>query len=210
MSLWIWLGIAAILALIYGAAYSWRDTTGGLRSAVKTASVLLLAGAGTMCDAPALIVLGLVLGALGDLCLSRPGTSAFLAGMAAFAAGHLAYAFYFWGMPGSFGLWGPLALLLLAATTEAWLAPRTGALRWPVRGYVVVITLMGLAALRVDVGLILTGAALFILSDVLLALHLFVFPKAKLRPLMAMALWPCYWGGQVLILLGALGAVSLA
>ena len=39
-----------------------------------------------------LVVPGLALGALGDFFLTRRAEAAFLAGMGAFAAGHLAYA----------------------------------------------------------------------------------------------------------------------
>ncbi len=162
--------------------------------------------------APVLVVLGLGLGALGDYFLSRPGKAMFLAGMAAFAVGHLAYALYFIGLANPHSLFWPLAvvLVLLAATTEIWLAPHTGALRWPVRGYVGVITLMGLAGLAQAAPLILVGVGLFILSDLLLALVLFVMPKARFAWVLAVTLWATYWLGQFLILQGALGAISAA
>ncbi len=48
-----------------------------------------------------------------------------------------------------------------------------------------------------------TGAALFILSDLLLALRLFVFPSGKTARGLLLALWPAYWCGQMLILHGA-------
>ncbi len=68
-----------------------------------------------------------------------------------------------------------LFLVLLANTvaTEFWLAPHTGSLRWPVRFYVLVITAMGLSALTLPLGLAPLGAALFIVSDTLLAIDLF-------------------------------------
>lgn len=195
--------VAGALALAY-----WRICAtpghGWGRSAIKTGSVAGLALAGAMAGAPGLIVAGLALGSLGDFALSRPGRAAFPAGMAAFGAGHLAYVAALMGMAG--GAWPPLwAVALfgaLAASTELWLAPHTGALRWPVRGYVAVIAAMGMAAAALPFGPLVVGAGLFIASDLLLAIHTFRSPRRWL----ALALWPAYWGGQALILLGALMA----
>lgn len=201
------MGGGAILAAIYLLGFCWREGHGMARSLAKTGAVAALALAGWLSSAPFLVVLGLGLGALGDYLLSRPGQRAFLAGMAAFAAGHLAYAWYFLSIaapplpvafPGAV-----IALLLLAASSEFWLAPKTGALRWPVRVYVGVITLMGIAAFAVPSPVIAAGAVLFILSDVLLSLHLFVWPGVRHGWALAILLWIAYWSGQFLILQGA-------
>lgn len=85
------LPIAAAAALAY-AVLRHRPEGDALRSLVKTASVACLALAALAAGAPPAIAAGLALGALGDWFLSRPGDRAFLAGMAAFGAGHLAYA----------------------------------------------------------------------------------------------------------------------
>jgi uncharacterized membrane protein YhhN len=195
--------LGGALAVVYGARFAGAPPSAA-KSAVKTGAVAALALAAVAARAPGLVAVGLALGALGDLFLSRPGTRAFLAGMAAFAAGHLAYAAEFL-VPGA----GPpllpaAALLVLALSTEAWLAPRTGALRWPVRGYVAVITLMALAALTLPAGrgLALAGALLFLLSDLLLALDLFVLAEGPLKRIAARGLWAAYWTGQALILWG--------
>ncbi len=198
----------AALALLYGAFFAGRPPTVA-KSAVKTSSVLALALAGVAAGAPRLVVAGLALGAAGDFFLSRAGTRAFLAGMAAFAAGHLAYGAEFLA-PGARppAVWPPaipaLVLVALGLSTEAWLAPRTGALRWPVRFYVAVITLMALAALTLPASRwpALVGALLFLLSDLLLALELFVLPAGRLKRLAGRALWAAYWSGQALILWG--------
>lgn len=197
----------AVLALVYGAVFAGGPATAA-RSAVKTGSVLALALAGVAAGAPGLVVAGLALGAAGDFFLSRPGTRAFLAGMAAFAAGHLAYGAAFLaaaGPPlGAAPLLPALILVALALSTEVWLAPRTGALRWPVRGYVAVITLMALAALALPAPRwpALLGALLFLVSDLLLALDLFVLPDGRLKRAIGRALWAAYWSGQALILWG--------
>ncbi|MFM7333882.1 MAG: lysoplasmalogenase family protein, partial [Tabrizicola sp.] len=98
-------------------------------------------------------------------------------------------------------------LVALLLSTEVWLAPRTGDLRQPVRGYVGLIGLMGAAAILLPAhpgqGVLRLGAALFILSDLMLALQLFVVKGEGVRRELALALWPAYWAGQALILWGA-------
>ena len=209
-----------LLMIAGGAALAyWIRHAGGVPSLagswLKTGSVVALALAGAMAGAPWLIVAGLALGSLGDFALSRVGQGWFLAGMGAFGLGHLAYALAFAGAePASWRLEGPLwqlaALGLLLVSTEAWLAPRTGALRWPVRGYVLVIGAMGLAALMLPplpgAGWLRFGAALFILSDLLLALQLFVLAGTAWTRGLARIVWPVYWGAQALILLGGAAA----
>jgi len=225
---------AAALAALYGLLWARPDAPPGWpRSLTKTGSVAGLALAAWVAGAPGLIVAGLALGAAGDFALSRPGSGAFLAGMAAFAAGHLAYALGFATAP-LLALAGPeggalhisgtgaaaLALLaLLLGSTELWLSPHTGAFKAPVRGYVVVIGLMaaasllapgtGMVGLTESLGmhntmLLLPGVALFVLSDLMLALERFVLGNPAARALLARALWPAYWLGQALILAGSL------
>ena len=217
------LAVAALAAaLVYWLRYCTRDDPGATGAAVKAASTTLMAAILWLAVAQGQglwpIALGLTLGALGDWFLARRGQAAFLAGMAAFAAGHLAYAGGMLarsaelgpdGWTGAEGIAAGLLAVLLAST-PVWLLPRTGALRAPVAGYVAMIGLMGLAAILLPAhpgqGGLRLGAALFILSDLMLALQLFVVKDAATRRRLALALWPAYWAGQVLI---ALGAVSL-
>lgn len=205
--------LAGAAALWFWAAHAGRGPT-GTASVVKTSSTGALALAGWAAGAPSWIVAGLVLGAAGDFALSRPGTRWFLTGMAAFAAGHLAYvaAFLALGaeMPGPVG-WGLLLVVAgLVLSTEVWLAPHTAALRGPVRGYALVIGAMAAAVLLVPPGpghdLMRAGAALFLASDVVLALRLFRLRDGRAQLLASRALWPMYWGGQALILWGAVVA----
>jgi uncharacterized membrane protein YhhN len=205
-------------AVTYWLAYARRAEKGTLGAAVKTASTGVLA-LGLLVVLPGgwtwLIPLGLALGALGDLLLALGGTGRFLAGVAAFGLGHLAYAGWFLIRSGEIGFDGlsgaeiaALAgLLALLASTELWLAPRTGALRQAVRAYVVLIGVMGVAAVLVPAhhgqGVLRLGVGLFILSDLMLALQLFVVKDVVTRSRLALALWPAYWIGQVLIAVGA-------
>lgn len=210
--------IAAAAAALYQIAFAARPegTHSWTGSAVKTVSTAALALAGLISGAPGLIILGLALGSAGDFALSRPGKAAFLAGMAAFAAGHLAYALAFWQRGAALGgpAFGPaqiaaLALVgLLILSTEFWLAPRTGALRGPVRAYGLIIGAMAVTVLLLPASgggdIIALGTLLFLLSDTLLALRLFLANSPARQRLLSLAVWPSYWLGQALILLGAL------
>lgn len=201
--IWGLIGLSALCALGYELLFVGAAEVPLTGSLVKTLPVALLALAGALGGAPRWIVLGLVLGALGDFWLSRPGEAAFLAGMGAFAAGHLAYA-------AGFGLrrpplWVLMGLAALAASTELWLAPHTGALLWPVRAYVLVICAMAALAAAHPSRLLWAGAASFVASDLMLAVALFrAGPDLALG--LSYALWPAYWLGQALILLAFLRA----
>jgi len=182
---------------------------GPLRSLVKTAAVALLALAAWQAQAPMLLTLALTLCALGDLCLSRPGERAFMAGVGAFAAGHLAYvALFLTREPSDPGLlvsgWRLAALVgltLLGAAMAARLAPRAGALRIPVLLYIPIILGMGVCALTLPpvggLALAPVAAACFIASDLILAWEVFLFrPGHRLLRLTPYAVWPLYWGAQ--------------
>lgn len=221
--------VLLLLALLsffsYWIFWAFRDHVDLNGAAMKTAATGFLAGLALTQPVSGiqLIGLGLAFGALGDFALTWRSQAAFRFGMAAFAAGHLAYiaAFCLRGQtiseatPSATSLSGYtivtlVALAALLLSTEIWLAPRTAALRWPVRGYVVVIGLMGLVALllpphpeNAGASYLQIGATLFILSDLLLALRLFVFPTAKAATTLSLTIWPAYWLGQFLIMLGA-------
>lgn len=202
------LAFAAAMALLYAVRFSHAGPSRA-KTITKTLSVALLALAALAAGVPPLITFGLALGALGDLFLTLRGEKAFLCGMAAFAAGHLAYAAAFVAAGGGLPGWPVLAALIaLGASTEVWLAPFTGALRWPVRGYVLVILIMAAAAFSLPIGLVTLGAALFVLSDFILALDLFRYGPERANTWRARALWAAYWSGQALILLGMAPALT--
>ena len=205
------ISLSALAALVYWIRYAGNEATGWSASAIKTASTALLALIGGLVAAPWLIVLGLALGAAGDFALSRPGQRMFLAGMAAFALGHLAYGWaFFQAWPGGVlpGAFWPLALAMVAlvGVNALAIAPQAGALAWPVRAYGLVIGAMALCAvlLPADDGrwLVQTGVAAFVASDLVLALRMFILKPPRTRLIAARLLWPLYWGGQALILFG--------
>lgn len=214
-------GILSLAAAVaYWLVFATREVKGAVGVAVKTGATALLAALAALAPAAGgwfwLIPLGLALGALGDLFLALGGTRWFLAGVAAFGLGHLAYAGGFLWRSAGLGFDGlapgeGLALACLAGllvSTELWLAPRTGALRQPVRSYVGLIGLMGVAALLLPdhpgQGWLRLGAGLFILSDLMLALQLFVVKGQEWRDRLRLMLWPAYWVGQALIAWGAM------
>lgn len=205
------MGLLSVTAFVgYWVLWSHRDDVpmaGSVAKAGAVAPLAVIAGLSGLW----LIALGLFLGALGDFALSRRGQPAFLAGMAAFALGHLAFAVAFWAAVDAGGLeaWrivALLGLLVLLLSTEAWLAPRTGALRWPVRGYVAMIGVMAAVTvfLQAGAGVIWCGVALFVVSDLLLALRLFVVTDVTRQKALSLVLWPASALGQALILLGSL------
>lgn len=197
-------------ALVYQVRHAGIDTPSWTASSVKTASTALLALVGLVAGAPGWIIAGLALGSAGDYALSRPSPGAFLSGMAAFAAGHIAYVVAFVQMyPGGPVPWlvTPVAVAMVALVllTVLWIAPQAGAFCRPVRLYALVIAAMALtaAALPPAMGVIQLGVLAFVASDLILALRLFVLTDEARRLVAARTLWPLYWGGQALILWGA-------
>ncbi len=98
----------------------------------------------------------------------------------------------------------PLAavvLILPPLSTKLWLTPYTGSHAWPVRAYIALVNAMRLAALGLS-ALIILGAAIFIASDILLALRPIRFTRsdAVYKPT-GYAVWTLYIAGQFLILM---------
>ncbi|WP_425043552.1 lysoplasmalogenase [Primorskyibacter sp. S87] len=184
------------------------------RSLAKTLAVALLALAAYLGNAPTLLVLALTLCAIGDLLLAQEGDTTFMAGIGAFAAGHIAYIALFLSRPDSDlsrlvtspVFLGTIAFLLLGVVTARILPPRAGELKGPVLAYIPIILCMGLAALTLPtsppMALVLPSALAFILSDLILAAEKFLLPvgHSALR-LTPFAIWPLYWGAQLGFLL---------
>lgn len=151
----------------------------------------------------ALIAAGLLLSAIGDLLLEA-SPALFLPGLASFLLAHVCYVIAFFGRTRALHL-GRLGLVIaLAWGAFSVLEPHLGAMRVPVIAYVVVISAMlwrAAAQLGEDrTGnlrpiLAIAGAAMFAISDVMVAWHRFVAPEAALQlPLMLL-----YWSGQLAI-----------
>ncbi len=173
------------------------------RSIRKTLPIVLFAFAAAAEGAPVLLIAALALSAIGDFALSRYGQKAFLIGMISFAAAHLSYIAVMVGLgiSLSFSQW-PLILVILGfgLSTEWWLRPHTGALKWPVRAYVGVILVMAVVALGLpDTRMVaLWGAMLFVVSDLILSIEVFrLVPGDRRRKLATKVVWITYVSAQI-------------
>jgi uncharacterized membrane protein YhhN len=155
------------------------------------------------------IVVGLVLGAIGDAALLGRSSRAFLGGLAAFLAGHLAYVIAlaqlespaYWvvyaGRIGLLAMFGGVLVL-------NWLWQHLGAMKLPVVVYVVAIVAMVVGAFAVhstgglpspERDYLAIGAALFFLSDLAVARERFMTRDFK-NKLLGL---PAYFLAQLLI-----------
>lgn len=178
-----------------------------LRTILKTASVALLAFAALTLSVPWLLIFALALCALGDASLAQESDTAFMAGIGAFATGHLAYIALFLTTPASdpsnilnspATVWGLIILGIIIATL---LAPRAGDLKVPVLAYIPIILGMGVAALALPesgaLRWVLPAAIAFIASDLILATEKFLLPvDHPARTFTPYLVWPLYWGAQ--------------
>ena len=204
-------GLAAICAVVYLVRYCHAPASWP-KSAIKTASVLLLALAAWWAEASPLLVTALTLCALGDYLLSRDNDTTFLAGVGAFAAGHVAYITLFLTHDAaqterlltSPRLWVAIIMTALALIMARVLFSRAGDLRFAVLAYVPVIVGMGIAALVLPgtdlLVFAILGAMLFVSSDFVLALEMFVLgDTAPARRITPFYVWSSYWMAQFLI-----------
>ena len=147
-----------------------------------------------------LVLAGLVFSWFGDMFLTSHSQQMFLAGLAAFLLGHLAYAsaFVAHGYQRAWVIGAAVPLTAVAIAVWAWLAPHTPPeLSIPVRAYIAVITIMVIFAYgtrgRGGSWFIAAGATLFFLSDLsVAALRLLQTPL----PTYVLGL-PAYYAAQV-------------
>jgi len=154
------------------------------------------------------IVLGLILGAIGDMALMSKTSRWFLVGLMSFLFGHVAYLIAFAGlsvMADWLSLWS-LVPIVLSLVTLRYLWPHLGSMRIPVVFYLLAIVLMVVSALAVvrsdappiaasAVHLLFVGAVLFFASDVAVAKARFVKARFSDR------VWglSVYYAGQLCI-----------
>jgi len=162
------------------------------------AAYVALAGQGF---AAALVVVGLLFSAGGDVALALDRRKYFVVGLSLFLVAHLFYiAAFVTGIEVvRFNLWMGL-ILLFSLGVGAWLFPVLGKLRGPVLVYMVVISTMGIAAALHPAAFpfLLPGALLFILSDSLIAIDKFRRPVPYAHTLIMIT----YYLGQLGIALG--------
>lgn len=206
---------AALLALAGVAAMAdwWAVGTRRRRAEtiLKPAAMLLLVGVAAVAgDASggvrAWLVAGAVLGLVGDVALLGRSEAAFMAGLGAFAVGHLAYAAAavgvgveaVWMLPG-----GVVMALLLSYRFASDIAPGArrhggGVLFGLVWCYAAVITAMAVTAWGSASPVAAAGATLFAVSDWVLGHERFAGPLPGGR----LAVMVPYHVGQALLIVG--------
>jgi hypothetical protein len=160
-----------------------------------------------------LLAVGMGCGFLGDLWLAGllPGGRNVLAGMAAFGLGHVLYISVFWqagnayGLDGAAARWGALAVWLLIGLAGWYLmvfrGAEAGVLHWAALPYA--LLLAGTAGVASGLALqngvfvpLAVGAALFLLSDLILAGEMFSGLRFRL---IGDVVWLTYGPAQMLI-----------
>lgn len=227
---WMWVLLAAWALLLFGGfAFGTTNADGSRRMPAATRmgsslALVLLAWAGVAAVDPALRLiailgaLGMTFGFVGDLFMARliPARTPVLGGIGAFGIGHVFYiaAFLLWGAQFAVGDAGPrwiawLVWLLLGAAGWYWIVLRPATptkLRWAALPYSLLLATTagvasGLAFSAPALALLALGAALFLLSDLILATQL--FNKAHF-PLISDVVWLTYGPGQMLIVVALL------
>jgi uncharacterized membrane protein YhhN len=185
------------------------------KPAASLGFIIVAASAGSSDIYGQWILVGLVLGAGGDVALMFDGDKPFMAGLVSFLLGHVAYVVAI-SFVVPLGAWPtPYALLaiLASAAVMRYLWPHLGSMKIPVIIYVIVITAMAVGAIAVVASgqrvmldfaqaLMLTaGAIAFFASDISVARDRFVSSGFFNRA------WglPAYYGGQLLLAWSTIG-----
>lgn len=149
-----------------------------------------------------LVAVGLLLSAIGDLCLQISSTL-FIAGLSAFLSAHLAYLVAFLGRTRMPAALFALPVIMFGLSTFLWLKPLLGTMSMPVFAYVVVICSMLWRAWaqvgdqrvpRTAAWSAALGASSFAVSDTLVAYNRFVEPVLALQVLLMLLYWAGQWG----------------
>ena len=131
------------------------------------------------------VLIGLILGLVGDVCLALPGLTAFRVGLVAFLSGHILYIVAFAILTRRADWSSPVNIMIIAISgcVYMWLLPYLGKMVVPVTFYILVISVMVAGAWSVfrnsriqrpGAWFILAGAVLFYISDIFVAHHRFV------------------------------------
>ena len=195
--------MAGGLALVdWWAVHRRRPAIESLAKPAAMVALVVAAATGTAEPVRPWLVAALLLGLVGDVLL-LPAVDRFVAGLAAFLAGHLALvgAAMAAGLSGTgapaLGLVGA-AVAVVAVGRPIVAAVAGSRLRWPVVAYVTVIAAMLAAVVGTGRWVAAAGAVLFALSDSLLGWTRFVTPRHDRRWLVHAT----YHLGQGLLVVG--------
>lgn len=180
---WTLVGLAGLVALIdwYGAGTDNRR----IRYVAKPLTLVLLIGAALALHPVdhtmrTWIVVGLAFGLLGDVFLMLEGEQWFVPGLGAFLICHLCYipGFIAGGVDRTWVIIGAVAVAcavaLVAPSVVSGARSRDAKLFVPVSVYVLVISVMVAFAVGTTVPLVIAGAMLFYLSDLMIGWSTFV------------------------------------
>ena len=199
---------AVMLANLWAVGRDRRDIERVTKPAamVGLLAVAALAGAGDTASGRWLL-LALVLGLVGDVLLLDDSQPRFVAGLAAFLIGHLAFVASFAAAGQDRPGWGWFGLAVLSASLAVGRGILPGAraaggppLTAAVAAYMLVIGAMAVTGWATGLLLVGLGVSLFVVSDTVLALGRFVAARPWTRPVTMLT----YHGAQVLIVAGLL------
>ncbi|NNK07125.1 MAG: lysoplasmalogenase [Myxococcales bacterium] len=197
-----WMTVLGLAVLLYG---EWRDRP-GLRAAGKPFAslgfIVAALGFGALESRYGKIVLlGLILGAIGDVCLLGSAKRYFIAGLVAFLLGHVAYVVAFAGLPldATAALLSAALIAVLMVVIARWVFPHAPDMRGPIGAYMLVISAMCVVAVGAGGAgapwMVPVGALMFTASDIAVVRDRFVSRGFVNR------LWglPLYYAAQLII-----------
>lgn len=176
--------IASVIALVDWVAVQrrWRVVEWVCKPAVMVALIAMALSLHPLAhEARAWFVAALVLSLAGDVFLMLPPDGRFVEGLASFLMGHLAYigGFVTLGVDRRGAALAAVIVVVAAGATvgrRILVALSGSALRPPVAAYMGVISVMVICAAGTGLRLAIVGAALFYVSDALIAWNRFVTP----------------------------------
>jgi uncharacterized membrane protein YhhN len=147
------------------------------------------------------VLVGLILGAIGDVCLLGKAKPYFIAGLVSFLLGHVAYVVAFAGLPISmpYALAAAVVMAVIMVAIARWVFPHAPDMRVPIGVYMLVITAMCVVAIGAGGAgapwMIPVGALMFTASDIAVVRNRFVSEGFVNR------LWglPLYYAAQLII-----------
>lgn len=189
-------GASALAAIVA----DWRETRPRIFFLLKPLTTLLIAGIAWLApdsDYRNLVLVGLLLSLIGDVCLMFDGDAAFIGGLSSFLLAHLVFmAAFLAGLPAWPLPWWVLAFAVYGLVFATLLLPRAGRLKLPVLLYGLVLTGMAVtasvrySALQSPGALLaLLGAGLFLVSDSALGMRKFVGRYAGAQALILSTYW---------------------
>lgn len=191
-----------LAVLLYG---EWKDRP-GLRALGKPLASLgfLVAAVGfgaVESRYGQIVFAGLILGAIGDVCLLGKGKASFIAGLVSFLLGHVAYVVAFAGLPmnGGYAAVAAAVIAMIMVLIARWVFPHAPDMRVPISAYMLVISAMCVVAIGAGGAgapwMIPVGAVMFTASDIAVVRDRFVAPGFVNR------LWglPLYYAAQLII-----------